>query len=119
MLLQNEAADVDEDLEHFEDITENEDNEAIPAPDNKGNKGLVADTNNGSDNDSEESLDQSGSVTSGSEEDSPNEADDLLGVGGFDKLVELKSTAEHEVPHPQGLTLPGGYNPRHREPTYW
>lgn len=119
MVLQNEAAADDEDLEHFEDITENNENPAIPAPDYRDNKGHVADTINGSDNDGDSSLDVSGSATSGSEEDSLNEADDLLGEGRLDKIEEFKSTSDHEVHNLQGPSLPGSYNPRHREPTYW
>lgn len=118
MVLQNEAVDADEDLEHFEDITEDNDNQAIPAP-NGDNKGRVADTSKGSDDDSDSSLDESASATSGSEEDTLNEADDLLGEGGLDKLEEFKSTSDHEVQNLQDQMLPGGYNPRHREPTYW
>ncbi|KAI3455663.1 hypothetical protein Pfo_012326 [Paulownia fortunei] len=119
MVLQNETADADEDLEHFEDITENDEKkQAIPAPDSRDDKGSVADTNNGSDDDGDYSLDESGSANSGSEEDCLNEADDLFGEGGLNKLQELKSTSDHEVQNLQGLSLPGGYNPRHREPTY-
>lgn len=119
MVLQNEAADADEDLEHFEDITENDDNQGILAPDKSDNKDRVTDASNGSDNDTDSSLDEGGSATSGSEEDSLNEADDLLGDGGLDKLEEFKSTSDLELHNLQGPTLPGGYNPRHREPAYW
>ncbi|KAG8380205.1 hypothetical protein BUALT_Bualt07G0169200 [Buddleja alternifolia] len=119
MVLQNETADADEDLEHFEDITENDDNQAVIAPDNReNNKALVADAEDGSDNDSESSLDEGGSANSESDEDSLNEEDDLLGKGDVYKLEEIKSTSDNEVHDLQDVTLPGGYNPRHREPTY-
>ncbi|KAK6148778.1 hypothetical protein DH2020_016303 [Rehmannia glutinosa] len=118
MVLQNEAVDADDDLEHFEDITENDENQAIPAPDNRGTKGLIADSSNVSDDDGDSSLDERGSATSGSEGDIFNEEDDLLGEGGLDKLEKFKSNSNHEVHNLQGPSLPGGYNPRHREPSY-
>ncbi|KAH6773344.1 CCAAT-binding factor [Perilla frutescens var. frutescens] len=118
MVNQNEAVDADDDLEHFEDITENDGNQAIPASDNGDNKGQVPVTSHASDDDSEESLREGGSATSDSEVDGLDEGDDLFGEGGFDKAVKLKSTGDHEVRSPQGPTAPGGYNPRHREPTY-
>ncbi|KAL6568326.1 hypothetical protein OROHE_004010 [Orobanche hederae] len=119
MVLQNETADADEDLEHFEDITENNENQAIPAQDKGVNKSLVdADISNGSDSDDDPSHDRSGFAASGSEGDnSSNEGDDLFGEGGFHKLQEIKTTPEHQVQNTKP-TLPGGYNPRHREPSY-
>ncbi|PIN01186.1 hypothetical protein CDL12_26307 [Handroanthus impetiginosus] len=116
MMLQSEAAD--EDLEHFEDITENEDNQAIPAPDKRDNKGCDADTMNRSDDDSDTPLDESDSSTSGSEEDGLSDLGNLLGGEGLGKLDESKSTSNNEVHNIQRPTLPGGYNPRHREPTF-
>lgn len=133
MLLQNESADADDDLEHFQDITENNDNQIVPASDSKGvpasdnkevpasvnkvNKGHIAVTSNENDDDSDSSLDESGSASSDSEDF--NEGDDLLGEAGLDKLEELKATSDHEVHNLEGVTLPGGYTPRHREPSYW
>ncbi|XP_011072672.1 CCAAT/enhancer-binding protein zeta [Sesamum indicum] len=117
VLLQNEAADADEDLEHFEDITEDDDNQVIPVP-NRDNNGIVADIKKESDDDSESSPSESGSASSGSEGDTLNDTDDLLGEGGLNKLEEFKPTSDHEVRNHQGPMLPQGYNPRHREPTY-
>ncbi|KAL6496913.1 hypothetical protein OROGR_028842 [Orobanche gracilis] len=120
MVHQNEAADADEDLEHFEDITENDESQAIPAQDNGVNKSLVdADISNGSDSDGDPSHDRSSSADSGSEGDnSSNEGDDLFGEGGFHKLQEIKTTSEPQVQNMPYPTLPGDYNPRHREPSY-
>ncbi|KAL0415008.1 UNVERIFIED_CONTAM: CCAAT/enhancer-binding protein zeta [Sesamum latifolium] len=115
VLLQNEAADADEDLEHFEDITEDDDNQVIPVP-NKDKKMSVADISKESDDDSESSPDESGSASSGSDIDTLNETDDLLGESGLNKLEEFTPTSDHEVQNHQGPMLPGGYNPRHREP---
>lgn len=120
-MLQNEAADADDDLEHFEDIDENDENQAIPVQDNGDKKSPVADISNGSDSDGDSSNDdEGGSATSGSDRDSFDEGDDLLGEGGFDKLEELKIASDHKMQNlHEGLALPGGYNPRHREPSYW
>ena len=118
MVLQNEVVDADDDLEHFEDITENDGDQAIP--DNSNKKGQVAETSHASDDDSEESLLEG--ATSDSDEDGQNEADDLFGGGGFKKAVKskLKSTGDLEVCSNQAPTPPpGGYDPRHREPAYW
>ncbi|KAL3632097.1 hypothetical protein CASFOL_025081 [Castilleja foliolosa] len=111
MVQQNEAADADDGLEHFEDITENDENQAVPATDNREQKVVVADISNGSDSDVAESG-------SDSEGDSLDETDDLLGKRGLPKHEEIKSTSDHEVTSLQGRALPGGYDPRHREPTY-
>ncbi|KAL2555049.1 CCAAT-binding factor [Forsythia ovata] len=119
MVLQNES--VDEDLEHFEDIVDDDNKQASLVPDNKDE---VAQTRNESDSDSDSSLDKGGSMTSGSDEDDLSEAYGLLGKGGVDELKELKSASDrkeggdHLQRENDGLTLPGGYNPRHREPTY-
>lgn len=120
MVLQNEVVDADDDLEHFEDIAENDGNQAVPATtDNSDKKGQVAESSHASDDDSEESLLEGGSATSDSEEDGHDEADGLFGEGDF-KAVKSKSTGDFEVCSDQGPTPPpGGYNPRHREPTYW
>ncbi|GFP99495.1 ccaat/enhancer-binding protein zeta [Phtheirospermum japonicum] len=112
MVQQNEAADVDDGLEHFEDITEDDENQATPAPDNREKKALVADISNESDSDVAES-------DSGSEGDSLDETNDLLGKCGLPKLEEIKSTSDHEVDNLQDRALSGGYDPRHREPAYW
>ncbi|KAG6428816.1 hypothetical protein SASPL_106853 [Salvia splendens] len=119
MVLQNEVVDADDDLEHFEDITENDGDQAIPASDNSNKKGQIAETSQASDDDSEESLLEG--ATSDSDEDGQNEADDLFGGGGFKKTVKskLESTGDLEVCSNQAPTPPpGGYNPRHREPAY-
>ncbi|KAK4395034.1 CCAAT/enhancer-binding protein zeta [Sesamum angolense] len=102
---------------HFEDITEDDDNQVIPVP-NRDNKGRVADISKESDDDSESSPDESGSASSGSDGDTLNDTDDLLGEGGLIKHKEFKPTSDHEVQNHQSPMLPGGYNPRHREPTY-
>ncbi|KAL0341800.1 UNVERIFIED_CONTAM: CCAAT/enhancer-binding protein zeta [Sesamum calycinum] len=104
-------------LSIFEDITEDDDNQVIPVS-NRDNKERVADISKESDDDSESSPDESGSASSGSDGDTLNDTDDLLGEGGLIKHKEFKPTSDHEVQNHEGPMLPGGYNPRHREPTY-
>lgn len=110
-MLQNEAADANEDLEHFEDIPDNDGNQAG----NDSNKDHAADTSSESGND----TDKSNSTSSDSEEDSFRESDDLFGADGLDKLEESKPTSDQEMHNIQGRTRPGGYDPRYREPRYW
>ncbi|KAL2502973.1 CCAAT-binding factor [Forsythia ovata] len=118
MVLQNDSAD--EDLEHFEDIadddnkqaslvldngdnkdgvaqTSNEsniDSDSSLDKDNGDNKDEVAQTSNESNIDSDSSLDKGSSTTSGSDEDDLSEAYGLLGEGGVDEIEELKSVSD-------------------------
>lgn len=118
--MQNEAVDADDDLEHFEDVTENDGNHDIPGSDSRGKKVQVAETSHASDDDSEESLREGGHTTSESEDNDVNDTDDLFVKDGLDNAVKLKSSDGHEVRNHQCPTPPpGGYNPRHREPSYW
>lgn len=117
MMLQNEATDANEDLEHFEDIPDNDDNQAgndsIVVQDNRDKKGQAADTSSESDDDIDAPLNRSDSTSSDSEAD-----DGLLGADGLDKLEEPKPTSDQEMQNSQSRTVPGGYDPRHREPSY-
>lgn len=110
-MLQNEAADANEDLEHFEDIPDNDDNQAG----NDSNKDPANDTSSESGND----TDKSNSMSSDSEEEHFRASDDLFGTDGLDKLEESKPTSGQEMHNVQGRTRPGGYDPRYREPRYW
>lgn len=100
MVLQNELAD--EELEHFEDIVEDSDIQANKAADRPGS----------SDDSSE---DEAGSPAPSSDDESSDKGDDdLLGFGGLSNLQEFQQRVQNA-----NSTLPGGYDPRHREPTYW
>lgn len=116
-MLQNEATDANEDLEHFEDIPDHDDNQAennsLIVQDNKDNKGHAADASSESDDDIDTPLNRSDSASSDSETD-----DGLLGADGLDKLEESKPTSDEETQNIQSRTVPGGYDPRHREPSY-
>ncbi|XP_073142319.1 protein SLOW WALKER 2 [Henckelia pumila] len=122
VVLQNETAVADEDLEHFEDVQEDDDNRVDYKPDKTDKKDSVVQTDNECLGDSDASLDEDDSVASSSEYDSLNESDDLLGKGGLEKLEKFNFTSGNEAHKVHGLndspTLPSGYNPHHREPTY-
>lgn len=121
-MLQMES--IDEEFEHFEDIIEDSvvPNSTISKPDN-----LVSRIDN-----VENYVEMdSGSIASESarsneqkprfEEGKNSEGDDF--IKGDVALVNSNTVNDNEVGKPQthqsDLSLPGGYNPRHREPSYW
>lgn len=122
MMFQNES--IDEDLEHFEDIVEEAENPASPTSEKPDNAGEVAHSSDGNNIDSESSLDERGSPTLDSEDDILDKEDDLLVGGNLNNVQEeSRRMSDHNGHQPQvfNLTssLPGGYNLRHREPSYW
>ncbi|XP_023761975.1 protein SLOW WALKER 2 [Lactuca sativa] len=112
MVLQNELAD--EELEHFEDIVEEQDKPGGSGDAVLSNNG-VHDDDDDDDNDMPE--DQGGSPAASSDDDLDKD-DDLLGFGGLTKLRESQRKSGDDKSQPRVQTLPGGYDPRHREPTY-
>lgn len=130
MFLQNES--IDSDLEHFEDIEdiEHTDNELLTPSKKEETKDAVvladqqnrANSNSASledEDDSPEGMDDS--LASYSQDDDSDEAEGLLLKGDSKELLEFRRSPhglEFQVPATRS-TLPGGYNPRHREPSYW
>lgn len=116
MMLQNEATDSNEDLEHFEDIPDNDDNQAgndsVIVQDNGDNSSHANCSSSDSDDDVDAPLNDSG-------EESFSETDDLLGADHLDKVEESKPASDQEIQSVKHRMLPGGYDPRHREPSYW
>lgn len=124
MAIQNEA--VDEDLEHFEDAPDDTENLPVteakmPSSSNGGDKG--SDVELDSDNDS--SQDEVACLASSSEEDvsDEDEDEDLLMRKNVEKPQEYSSNklSENNGNQFESLTkhlLPGGYDPRHREPSF-
>ncbi|XP_009798089.1 protein SLOW WALKER 2 [Nicotiana tabacum] len=117
MMLQSESAD--EDLEHFKDITEEDENRPNP-PNRTDNASEVALESNHLQI-RNHSLQEDGSSTSESEDDSLqanlspargglDEPKDSTLLSGFNKLLPEGSNEKH--------LLPGGYDPRHREPSF-
>lgn len=121
MLLQNESTD--EDLEHFEDIVEETDDQTgtkLDKPNNDTESVPVGDSNSADDDSSQE---EGVSTSSDSESDVSDEADDLLFGDALEDDVETKPIPDQSRRKPQvsdvRSSLPGGYNPRHREPSFW
>lgn len=118
MVLQNELTD--EEVEHFEDIVEEPDIEASTAADKSVNFDEAVHCSDGIDNPSE---DEGGSPAPSSDDEFSDKGDDeLLGFGGLTTLEESERTSGHAAGKPQvqnaKSSLPGGYDPRHREPIY-
>ncbi|KAG9457617.1 hypothetical protein H6P81_002125 [Aristolochia fimbriata] len=123
IMLQNES--VDDELEHFEDIIE----ETQSIPDTALSSKLQYsdgttdangvdrdDGNDFSDTDDSEDLPASDSDDDKSSEGEDNLIDDVLLDGGKpDKTISQREQVQ--VPN-VGSLLPGGYDPRHREPAY-
>ncbi|KAM7480648.1 hypothetical protein LguiA_028861 [Lonicera macranthoides] len=123
MVSQNESAD--DDIEHFKDIVEETENQApTTSPEKPDKDGEIANGGDGIDSDSDTSLDEcGGSPTSGFEGGDSDEGDELLVEGGglndlqaTRKMSDL-NTIQSKVSGMKSL-LPGGYDPRHREPSY-
>ena len=119
MVLQNES--IDEELEHFEDVVEETDDE--PNTTSKKEEHVVG-LVHGSDaakSDSASSEDEDDTPASDSEDVSDGE--ELLVRNDSKDLEESKTLSEHNGQQRQvsskSSLLPGGYNLRHREPSYW
>nr|CAN61791.1 hypothetical protein VITISV_015796 [Vitis vinifera] len=129
-VLQNES--VDDELEHFEDIVEETENEpsTVKETEDKGNTVLekresTRELINISENmksDGDSSEDEDDSPASDLESDASDEGEDLLIENDLENLQESKTFSDHNGNQSQvSVTkprLPGGYDPRHREPSY-
>lgn len=104
-MLQSES--VDEDLEHFEDITEEDENRPSP-PIRTDNADDVAQEVNHLEN-GNHSLREEGS-SSESDDDSRQARESPARGGLVNKILPEGSNEKH--------LLPGGYDPRHREPSF-
>lgn len=117
-MLQNET--MDEDLEHFKDVAEDDGN---PANTIENEAGQVANIDNIEDvgADSDSSLSEDVPAPSGSESDASDE--NLLVGSSLDNFEKSKPATSHSEPQSEVSDsrplLPGGYNPQHREPLYW
>ncbi|GAV61402.1 CBF domain-containing protein [Cephalotus follicularis] len=120
MMLQNES--VDEDLERFEDIMEDTDDGPDIASQKEENDVKMDHGDDGAISDSNFSEDEVGSLDSYSEADASDEAEEFLLRDHAKDLQKPKIVSDDKVHQPQASStrsfLPGGYNPRHREPSY-
>ncbi|CAI0470797.1 unnamed protein product [Linum tenue] len=121
MVLQNEA--VDEEDEHFEDVVEENDKKDSTDPPAMDESNEKEDHEHESDSSSEEEEEDK-TVASSSEDDDDGSDDDARQLLRVDHSEKVQSELE---PNNDGLKadtglarapLPGGYDPRHREPSY-
>lgn len=114
-MLQNES--IDDDLEHFEDIVEETDNEPSATPIKEDNN-VVKSGNS----DSESSEDEQVSPPSDSEADDSDHSEELFVKEAAKNDKKVESLPNHNKPITDVSSkpyLPGGYDPRHREPSFW
>ncbi|KAK1575937.1 hypothetical protein Q3G72_009611 [Acer saccharum] len=121
MVVQNESAD-DDDLEHFEDIVEETENEPSTAPKKEENNDVkTVNTIRDGNSDGDSSEDEDVTPPSDSEEDVSDESEELFiedkskDIKKFETLPDRNGHQAHVSSKP---SLPGGYDPRHREPSY-
>nr|XP_043625221.1 CCAAT/enhancer-binding protein zeta [Erigeron canadensis] len=117
MVLQSEQAD--DELEHFEDIVEDPDMQASKAADKTDTDGA----DNNDDDDDDNSEDGAASPAPSSDDEfSDKEDDDMLDFDGSTDLQESQRSSGQTASQPRvpnaKSSLPGGYDPRHREPIY-
>lgn len=120
MVLQSEF--VDEDLEHFEDIVEETDNEPSDASKKQENDAKLVNGTDDRKSDSDSSEDEDELPASDSEEDVEDESEELIIRDNANDLHKSGTPSHHDEHRPHASSksfLPGGYNPRHREPSYW
>ncbi|XVF86961.1 hypothetical protein PTKIN_Ptkin18bG0082500 [Pterospermum kingtungense] len=119
MMLQNES--VDEDLEHFEDIVE-ETNTEPSSESKKEENSAVIPGDEAAKSDSDSSEDEGVLPSSYSDDDASDDAEELFISDSSKDLHKTKILSDQNVVKPEVSStqsfLPGGYNPRHREPSY-
>ncbi|KAE9468038.1 hypothetical protein C3L33_00089, partial [Rhododendron williamsianum] len=120
MVLQNESAN--EDVEHFEDIEEETIDQKPTKSSDADNASKIVSTGDSTNTDGDSSQEEDVSPASDSETDVSDEEEDLLVAGGLEDVKETKEIPDLTKQQPQvsvgTSSLPGGYNPRHREPSY-
>lgn len=120
LVLQNESAN--EDVEHFEDIEEETTDQKPTKSIETDNASKIVSTSDSTNTDGDSSQEEDVSSASDSETDVSDEEEDLLVAGGLEDVKETKEIPDLTKQQPQvsvgRSSLPGGYNPRHREPSY-
>ncbi|GAB4841942.1 auxilin-like clathrin-binding protein required for normal clathrin function [Ancistrocladus abbreviatus] len=123
MVLQNES--VDEELEHFEDVPDETNDQPVTDIEELKAEASVPRTDSGVDIDRDSSQDEEAPSASSTEDDASDDAEDFIPGKSFEEPPESKSNDklfDHSgSQHLESFTkasLPGGYDPRHREPSY-
>ncbi|KFK41662.1 hypothetical protein AALP_AA2G156700 [Arabis alpina] len=119
MVVQREAAEEEEDVEHFEDAKEEDDIEPNEEAE-KEEKNVEIDHDGGkiTSKDGDSSDDEEALAVKQSDEEDEYASDD--GEELFIKETMEVSTDKEKISQPpmKSSCLPGGYDPRHREPSY-
>lgn len=120
-MLQSESAD--EEDEHFEDIVEETDYRTTSASDKQENDAGPVENGGAAVSDSDSSEDEEETPVSASEDEVSDEADEFL-IRDDAKDVKKSTTrsgssGKQSQVSSKRPSLPGGYDPRHREPSYW
>lgn len=127
MVVQRESVEEEEDVEHFEDVIEGDDVDPNKKAENDENvvevdhDGVEKSSRDGdSSSDDEEALairlsdEEDDNASDDSEELIRNETPQL------EEVMEVSNDMEKRSQPPmRPSSLPGGYDPRHREPSYW
>ncbi|KAG7997326.1 hypothetical protein I3843_01G206100 [Carya illinoinensis] len=120
MVLQNES--IDEELEHFEDVVEETAEEPSTTAKEEENDGGLVHSTDAINSDGESSEDEDESPAFNSEDDVSDEAEEFLMRNDSKDIEESKTVSPLNVQQTQVSSkkslLPGGYDPRHREPSY-
>lgn len=119
MVLQNESAD--DEFEHFEDIVEDDDSDPKSVPDKRENNSIQSEAVSKSDSDSSEEDDET--PASSDDDDVSDEGEEFLVSSNPKVLEKLETVSGSSEQQPKVSSkkswLPGGYDPRHREPSHW
>lgn len=115
--IMSQSESLDDDIEHFEDVVEESENKPITKENEPSN---VVESASDGDSSKDEGVPQNSS----SESDVSAEEGELLISGGVKDTKIVKAMPDHQIKlqseasTPKKSTLPGGYDPRHREPSY-
>ncbi|KAJ0075194.1 hypothetical protein Patl1_33792 [Pistacia atlantica] len=119
MVLQNES--VDEEIEHFEDIVEETDNEPSAALTKEENNAKTVNGIHDANSDGESSEDEDDRPATDSEDDVSDESGEFLIRDNTKKVQKSETQFDRDTQQPRPSnksSMPGGYDPRHREPSY-
>lgn len=116
----------EEDVEHFEDVKDEDDTEPIKESEKEGNDVEVdheEDKITSRDDDDDSSDDEEALAVRQSDEEDDYASDDgeeLIIKETPKETMEVSNDSEKRNQAPlKSSYLPGGYDPRHREPSYW
>ncbi|CAB4302711.1 unnamed protein product [Prunus armeniaca] len=117
MVLQNES--VDDELEHFEDVQEETNDKPTPVSEKQELDVELAHSSDAANSDHDSSEDDNDSPASYSEDEGSDEAEEFL-VGNDLTNSKPPPTLNGQPPQvpSERSWLPGGYDPRRREPSY-